>query len=301
MPVASPTSGPAISVIVMGYLDRETILESVRSLVRQHSTDPFEIIVVTSGDDESPELVRRRFPDLTVIHSPRRLLPGATRNVGVAASSGSVIAFLEADCVASPGWIAGRLGAHREGYRAVACAVAPAPGEGPWAWASHYDLFCARLPGRAAGVVPAGPHPAAHGLSMTRQLFEELGAFDETLEIGEDTAVAERLADQGIEVWFEPSVCSLHRGPTSTLSMIRDQRDRHRLAALSRCHEHEAVDRAASWDLASKLVISLWSRLRVAWRHGRGQRLRIMLSLPWLVVARGVGLWTWERERVRTT
>ena len=60
----------------MGYRDASTIERAVRSVVEQDTVVPFEVVVVTSGGDESEAVVRRSFPDLNVIASPTRLLPG---------------------------------------------------------------------------------------------------------------------------------------------------------------------------------------------------------------------------------
>ena len=40
----------ALSVVVMGYRNRDTIVRAVRSVVDQASPGPFEVVVVTSGE-----------------------------------------------------------------------------------------------------------------------------------------------------------------------------------------------------------------------------------------------------------
>jgi glycosyltransferase involved in cell wall biosynthesis len=295
--MAAPDPSPSISVVVMGYRNRATIVESVKSVVAQESPEPFEVIVVTSGGDDSAALIRERLPGLTVIESPRRLFPGATRNAGVAATEAPLVAFLAADCLATPGWVSGRLAAHAQGYRAVAGAVGVVPGAGPWAWASHYDLFCARLPGRRAGVV-RGPDPAANVSSFTRDLLEELGPFDESVETGEDTVAAAKCKDLCVDIWFEPSVLSLHRGPTSTVALVRDHVARHRSEARVRARGIPPPVRPSAFLPAflRGWLRGLSRRTRLAWHNGGGERWRVLVSLPWFALARGVGLWTWERE-----
>lgn len=107
----------------MGYFNEDSIEASVRSLIDQESSDLFEVIVVTSGGDSSASIIKERFPDVRVYDSPERLMPGGARSVGVGLANAEIIGFLAADCIALPGWIEGRIQAHRSGNPAVASAI----------------------------------------------------------------------------------------------------------------------------------------------------------------------------------
>ena len=78
----------------MGYRNEDSIEASVRSLIDQESSEPFEVIVVTSGGDSSASIIKERFPDVRVYDSPERLMPGGARNVGVAWQALRSSAFL---------------------------------------------------------------------------------------------------------------------------------------------------------------------------------------------------------------
>ncbi|KQO62402.1 glycosyltransferase family 2 protein [Curtobacterium sp. Leaf261] len=96
---------PAVSVVVCAYTQRrwgdlQDAVESVRA-----QSVAAEVIVVI---DHEPELLRmsaERWPDLTVIPNdgPQGLSGG--RNTGMAAASGDVVAFLDDDATAEPGWL----------------------------------------------------------------------------------------------------------------------------------------------------------------------------------------------------
>jgi GT2 family glycosyltransferase len=279
-----------MSVVVMGYRNETTAVAAVRSLLDQAGSEHIDVVFVTSGGDRSAELVRREYPAMTVIESATRLLPGATRNVGIAATSGGIVAFLEADCVAEPGWLAGRLAAHRAGHRAVASAMTHRGPCRPSAWAAHYVLFSARLPGRPAG--PVGyPDPAAHGLSFDREVLELVGAFDEDVRIGEDTKAARRLRDLAIGSWFEPTVRTSHWGQAGFRVMLRDlYRRGERYGQYHRGERHAAAATLTCGVTPLRevtLFVPRWlRRLRgsvlSAWRNGRGERWRILVCLPWI-------------------
>jgi peptidoglycan/xylan/chitin deacetylase (PgdA/CDA1 family)/GT2 family glycosyltransferase len=211
---------PVLSIVVFGYRNEATILRAVGSLLNQESDDPFEVIVATSGGDRSADLVRNAHPGMKVVESPTRLLPGGVRNLGAALATGEIVTFLEADCVARPGWVRNRIALHRAGHQAVASALAGMASDGLIATAALYIVHSGRLEGHPAG--PAHDYQA-YGLSFSRELFERAGPFDEMLRSYEDTAMAERLQSLGVQAWFAPSVCIEHDGPAGLTEMLRDQ------------------------------------------------------------------------------
>lgn len=293
------TPRPALTVVVMGYRNQETIGEALTSLVEQDSPEPFEVVVVTSGGDRSAAVACETVPEIQVVDSPTRLMPGGARNAGVSIARGEIVAFLAADCLAEPGWVAARLRAHRAGHPVVAGAMTAAAPAGASASASHVALFCHRLPGRPAGEV-GHPDAAAHGLSFDRAVLERLGPFDPELRVGEDTEVAQRLGAMGVPIWFEPAVRTAHRGPTSFTAMVRDHHRRGVTSAIAagdslrRTALHRAVP---GYPVAVALVTR--TTFRVAWHNSRGERLMLVARIPWLTVAVGAGLAGRYRVRLR--
>jgi glycosyltransferase involved in cell wall biosynthesis len=280
----------ALSVVVMGYRNRGTIVRAVKSIVEQVSPEPFEVIVVTSGGDDSAELVRSAFPQVPVVEASARLLPGGTRNTGIAATRGGVVAFLEGDCIAEQGWVAARLTAHRAGHPAVACSVSNGERWHPAAWAFHFDLYSGRLPGRAAGHVLA-PDAASHGLSLDRRLLEQLGPFDEQVPIGEDTDMAQRLAVIGVDVWFEPAVRTAHLGPRDTVSMLRERYRRGlQVATLDSAALSPGV-----FALLRRWALRVRTTIALSWRYAGPDRWWVVVAVPWIMAARAAGLAGWHR------
>src|SRR5690606_13741993 len=82
-PARRVTPRPALTVVVMGYRNQETIGEALTSLVEQDSPEPFEVVVVTSGGGRSAAVARETAPGIQVVDSPTRLMPGGARNAGV--------------------------------------------------------------------------------------------------------------------------------------------------------------------------------------------------------------------------
>jgi GT2 family glycosyltransferase len=284
---------PALAVVVMGYRDGATIERAVRSVVDQVRAGD-EVVVVTSGGDDSAARVRRAFPALTVVEATTRLLPGGARNVGIAATTAPVVAFLAADCVATSGWVEGRRRRHAEGHDVVATAVGNLDRSRPAAWAFHFGLYANRLAGRPAGPIPA-TDGGAHGCSFTRELLERLGGFEPTLRIGEDTEAVRALHRLGVPVWFEPAVVTLHAGPRSLIGLVAERYRRGRRRAAVR----GAV--ADGWaGVAREWAQSSEALARRARRWSGPDRGWLYVCLPWFVVGQAaalVGQQWWARER----
>ena len=217
------------------------------------------------------------------------------RNAGVKATTGTVVAFLAADCVAEPGWITRRVEAHENGWAAVASAVTNGERGSPAAWAFHFELYSGRLPTRAAGPV-AYPDPACHGLSYTRDLLERLGPFDEGMRIGEDTDMARRMAETDVVARFEPTVRTAHFGPRTTAALVHERARRAARVA--------DLDPTAT-PLTIRSALGIWcsrvsATLRDAWRGAGPDRKWVVAAAPWIALGRAAGLvgaWRSGRQR----
>lgn len=102
------------SVVIPSYKSKDTIIPVLEALMAQETDVPFEIIFVDSSNDETAEMVRERFPHVTVIASKERLLGGAARNLGAEKASGEIIYNLDADCIAERDWLAKMWQAHQD-------------------------------------------------------------------------------------------------------------------------------------------------------------------------------------------
>src|SRR4051794_31525204 len=116
-----------LACVVISLRNQPGLVDAVRSLVDQ--SERAEVVVVNSGGGDSTTTLRDAGLHVPVIDLPRRLFPGAARNLGIDATRARYVAFLAADSRAHPGWVAGRLREHRSGAAAVAGALTNASPE----------------------------------------------------------------------------------------------------------------------------------------------------------------------------
>lgn len=201
----------------------ELLAEQLEALAGQSSEEPWEVVVADDsdpGDARVAEVVARfegRLPGL------RRVPAGAqgaahARNVGASAASGDKLAFLDADDVAAPGWVAAMADA-LDRHAVVA---------------SRWEFERLNSPEVLAGRAPAqvnGPqrfkrppfldHAGGCGLGVRRAAFEAVGGFDESWALLEDTDLTWRLQLAGHDLGFAPDAVVHVRFRSSGLASFK--------------------------------------------------------------------------------
>jgi glycosyltransferase involved in cell wall biosynthesis len=161
-------AGPAVSVIVPARNAARTIGDTLAALARQDLPEPYEVVVVDDGsDDETAAIAKRSGGAVRVVRSEGRG-PGPARNAGAAASRAPVLAFTDADCVPTPGWLQAGMAALSEADL-VQGRVEPDPGAqlGPF----DHTVWV----GGESGLYETA------NLFVRRDLFERLGGFEDFL------------------------------------------------------------------------------------------------------------------------
>lgn len=263
---------PRLAVVVLAVGCPPTLPAAVASLLAQEPRP--EVCVVSSGAGTPPGARDTIAPlGVRVIETEQVLLPGAARNLGIAHTRAPIVAFLAADCIAQPGWVAARLAAHEAGARAVASALVDATPSSVVARAAHVVTFGWRLPG-----IPAR-RAGRYGVSYDRALLAEAGGFREDLRTSEDTELNERL---GVSIAWDPRVHTAHRGPTTAGALWQDQTSRGR-------HIASAWTRLRGWGrlrTAASEVRSMPRVIHAAWSATpHAERAALVTSMPWLAVA----------------
>lgn len=103
----APAGGarPLVSVIIPHLNQPDFLRTCLESLAAQDwPAEQTEIIVVDNGSRALPDLAALGFPHVKLL-TEATPGPGPARNRGIAGSSGELLAFIDADCRADPGWL----------------------------------------------------------------------------------------------------------------------------------------------------------------------------------------------------
>lgn len=216
---------PSFSVVVPTYNRAGLLGEAVRSVLAQ-SNPPLEVLVVDDGStDETPQ-VASRFPEPVRYLRQENAGVSAARNRGIEEARGDVVAFLDSDDVWQPEKLAVHEAVHGR-WPEVGWSISDSlivdddlePHSGPQGFRRGFPLFdeFGREPAeffaddlRSEDLEAAGDtHRVFHGdafrllffgnfmqpsaLTVRRELFREVGGFDENLQVAVDTELAPRL------------------------------------------------------------------------------------------------------------
>jgi GT2 family glycosyltransferase len=338
-PSTTPTAEaqPSLSYVVATLNEEASIGACVRSLLDQdYPSDRIEVAVVDGGStDHTCEIVSEiaaADPRVRLLHNPARIAASAF-NIGVAGTTGELISLASAHSRTDPQYAAVLAEAFRTSGAALVGGRMDAEadaGSGPMAAAIV-----------AATSSPLGLGSAQHHYShepgwvdtafpgaYRRELFDEIGGFDESLVRNQDDELHLRARLAGHRMWFEPRLRSRYR-PRDELRRLWRQYYQYGWWRAVTVHKHRRVvsprhvapaalvaGLAAGPVLAAalprrRLVLGLWAAgagawaalLALAgWRERDGPRAvarRVPAAVACLHLAYGAGFWGGVAHLVR--
>jgi len=199
-----------MSVVIASYNSAPLVFETLESLHRQEGIKPceYEVILADSSTDGTNDAVHQRFPEVKIVHSNERKFPGAARNMGIRESTGDILAFIDADAVASPHWLE-RIRHYHQDPQIVA-AGGPILNGNPQKFLGWVPYWCEftgytrRSPETRRRVIPTC------NLSIKRKAFDEYGPFLEEQFGNEDVLLTENLRKAGLGPVFKRDMPVYH-------------------------------------------------------------------------------------------
>lgn len=201
---------PRVSVVIPTYGRAELLRKAILSVLGQDlPKDEYELIVV----DSSPDDRNRRLVDELQPEAPCALRcyaklpegPGPSRNLGAQRARADVIAFMDSDCQAHPGWLRASLAAFGPGVGIVQGKTLPDPAGrlGVFTWypmneEEYFVYECTNILYRRAAFEQAGGFAA------------DATPLAETPLGGEDVALAWTVKRYGWQSRFAPASIVYH-------------------------------------------------------------------------------------------
>src|SRR5687767_8592890 len=210
--------GRLVSVVIPAFNEEAFIAAAIDSVLAQ-SYSPIECLVVDDGSTDATARVVDSFEGAVgLLHQANRGEPAA-RNAGIRASRGEFIAFLDADDLWHPDKLVRQIEllASRPQIAAAYCAVEIVDAE-----LNHVGFLPVPKADAALRNTLLLEHPFVPGFGSTgvvrREVFEEVGLFDEHLRIGADREFICRVASRfPVEGIADPLVRYRRHGPDSYL------------------------------------------------------------------------------------
>lgn len=214
---------PTVSIVIP-VLDRADELgRCLESLARiDYPKEKLQVIVVDDGSRDDSAQVARRSGALVVPSGGTRLGPAAARNAGAASAGGELLAFIDSDCTASPGWLA-ELVPH---FRDQKTAAVGGKVEGMCS-ASAIDRYEAVMSSLSLGSRERFSNSGddtfylpSCNLLVRRSVFLSVHGFEASMQVGEDVDLTWRLRDAGWTIAYLPAGNIRHEHRSSLQSFM---------------------------------------------------------------------------------
>ena len=228
-----PEKWPSVSVIVPAWREAGTVGRCIQALA-EVDYPVWEVIIAAGGSDATFDAARRATADQDRFKVIRQGSGGknAALNEGIAHSSGEVIAFLDADSVPQPDWLAAlvaRLDAHTRAVTGWAVPLRPTV------------IARAELLERISAY-EVHRHVVLQGsasIAIWRPVLDAMGSLPEDVYAGVDWDLDTRLADAGVHRAFARDAV-VHTERPATLAEFWQNEVRWRRAHLASIARHRA-------------------------------------------------------------
>jgi glycosyltransferase involved in cell wall biosynthesis len=197
----------AVSFVVPAYNESCYIEACIRSILRSFADQfiSFQIIVVDNGSDDSTAEIARTFP--IEVFSIARNSVAFARNYGAKKAKHPIIAFIDGDVEITDEWascLSAKYNDFLESPGFITGHQCIVPETGSWIEQHWFKNIKDQLLGGA-------------NIITSRQAFDDIGGFDESLKTGEDYDFCQRYIQQGMDYSTDPEFKAIHLGFPHTL------------------------------------------------------------------------------------
>ena len=223
------TEYPKVSVVICAY-NAESTMDACLTSLRQLRYPAYDIIVVDDGSTDATGTIADACEGIHVIHQENRGL-SAARNVGLAASTGEIVAYTDSDCVVDPDWLHYLVATFLASGRPVVGGPNLPPPED-----SLVATCVAASPGGPLHVLlddEEAEHVPGCNMAFWREALEEIGGFDPLYRAaGDDVDVCWRLQERGHRIAFSPAAMVWHFRRNTVKAYVGQQRGYGKAEAL---------------------------------------------------------------------
>jgi GT2 family glycosyltransferase len=274
---------PAISVVIPVFNKRDFVAASLESVAKAATrAGGVEIVIIDHCSTDGSYELACQYRDRAIVERISGGTISAVRNYGARMATGSLLVFIDSDCVVGDDYF--------ETLRALASTTDAAalgceydiPAHPHWSERVWYDLHVVHEDGYRHFI-------NAGNFAVQRAAFDAVSGFDERLVTGEDTDICARLRQAGYRIYESQRLRVVHLGnPKSSGAFFRKQvwhglggfssvmlRRPNKATTMVVAHAVALV--AAATTLVGALGLPWWWRLIVA--------LGLVLAVPTVTVA----------------
>ena len=257
---------PSVSIILAARGRHAATRACVASLLAlDYPGAPCEIIVV---DDASAPPLAPALAGLPIrlIRLDRNLGQSAARNRGAAMAGGNLLAFIDNDCLAEPGWLTALVPHFADPEVAIVGGrtVAPAADGAIAAFEAVRSPLDMGAHGGAVGPDETIAYLPTCNLVVRREVFQNIGGFEAGMRVGEDVDFVWRVLRVGAHAArYVPDGRVVHHHRTRLLPLLRRRAD-YGSSEADLQHRHPTQRRVMPMPRLCLLLLAALSKLPLA-------------------------------------
>jgi GT2 family glycosyltransferase len=219
VPAALLPDTPRVSVVVCTYNGGQTLDQCLRSLSALNYPN-YEVIVVDDGSQDNTGTILSRFPGIRAIRQANHGL-SHSRNVGLHAATGTIVAYTDSDCYADTDWLTHLVDQLRRTSAAAVGGPNLTPEDG---WLA---ACVGASPGQPTHILESdqeAEHIPGCNMAYRRDDLLAIGGFDEQFrKAGDDVDVCWRLQHAGRWITFAPGAFVWHHRRQTPRTYLKQQ------------------------------------------------------------------------------
>jgi len=209
---------PFVSIIVPVRNGKREIRDCIVSLLRvDYPVERREILVVDNDSTDGTAQIIQSYP-VQYLREARRG-PSCARNRGIEESLGEILAFTDADCVVSTGWLRELVkGFEDNEVWGVAGEIFSYPPKTP---AQRYLAVRKSRWQKPAVHSQWWPFAVTANVAFRKETFRNIGLFDPLFITAEDKDFGRRFLEAGLKLQYSPKSIVLHRHRTTAWGFFK--------------------------------------------------------------------------------
>lgn len=224
-------SEPVVSIIIPCFNEEKTIgllLDAIRG--QTFDQDQLEVVIADANSTDSTRNVVADYQSshpamkITVVENPKRIIPSGL-NEALRNARGKIITRMDAHSIPAADYVELSVKNLLDGKGAnIGGVIDIRPGSETWigrsiAIATSHPLGVGDA--RYRWTKDAGPAETVAFGTFHRELFDQIGYYDESLEINEDYELNHRIRQSGKQVWIDPRIRAIYYSRGNLRSLTR--------------------------------------------------------------------------------
>jgi glycosyltransferase involved in cell wall biosynthesis len=208
---------PFVSIIVPVYNGEKTIAQCIESLLTQsYPKDKYKILVIDNNSKDKTAEIIKSFP-VKYLSEKEIQSSYAARNKGIRHAKGKILAFIDADCIASKNWLKNAVEKFKD--NSIGCVAGEVKSYKPQNYVENYLASKNDLSPKFSEYLP---YPKTANAFYRKQVFDKIGLFEEQWVSGGDADIAWRMQLQTkYKVKFAPNAIVYHKHRSNLWSMFK--------------------------------------------------------------------------------